>query len=474
MLVVGAAITAPAQPPAADVDPPVAGPVEVPRREGAALEAGGRAAEAGVAAAKDDGAERAGPGEPTQTEKAETEPKPDDKDLLADAKSLLDSLDLESVWLRNDTIDWVILLGAIAAGLIAGRVVSFALRAAGQRLEQRGWRMRAVVLGGLAEPAAIALLTLGFTIGSAGLVMSPGMELLRQKTLLLIYSLAVFWYLYNLIEVVDVALRRKILPTRSLLDQQVAPLVRKTLRVVLVVLAVLFTVDSVFDQDIGAWLAGLGIAGLAVSLAAQDTLKNLFGSITILLDQPFRVGERIVCSGFDGTVEDIGMRSTKVRTLTGNLVTIPNGNIVNSPVENIGRRPFIQRVCNIGLTYDTPPDKVLRAVEIVREILASEELRGPIHPVINGDVFQPRAYFNSLNADSLNIFVIYWYAPPEWWPYMEHAERLNMQIIERFSAEGIEIAFPTRTLYLAGDPNRPLDLHIEHQSVVNKDAARPT
>jgi MscS family membrane protein len=203
-------------------------------------------------------------------------------------------------------------------------------------------------------------------------------------------------------------------------------------------------------------LAGLGIAGLAVSLAAQDSLKNLFGSITILLDRPFRVGQRIVYAGYDGTVEEIGFRSTRLRTLTGNLVNIPNSKIVNDPIENIGVRPAIQRVINVTITYDTPREKIQQAVNLLRGILEEPGIGEPIHPVINDTPTPPRVFFNDFNADSLNIFVIYWYAPPSWWDYMAHAEKLNFRIFEEFEKAGIEFAFPTRTLYLADDPKRRL------------------
>jgi MscS family membrane protein len=178
------------------------------------------------------------------------------------------------------------------------------------------------------------------------------------------------------------------------------------------------------------------------------------------LDRPFNVGERIIYSGYDGVVEEIGFRSTKVRTFSGNLVTIPNSTIVNNPVENPGRRPYIRRIMDLTITYDTPREKIERAVEILRAILDEEGIREPIHPTIQGDAFPPRVFFKDYQADSLDLFVIYWYAPPAYWDYMEHAQRLNLRIFEEFEKAGIEFAFPTRTLYLAGDPKRKLAMEM--------------
>ncbi len=230
-------------------------------------------------------------------------------------------------------------------------------------------------------------------------------------------------------------------------------------------------------------VASLGVGGLAVALAARPTMENIISSFMIYLDKPFRVGQRVNVLGQNGTVEAIGLRSTRIRLLTGPLTAIPNEKMVTAEVENIGRRPYIRRLFNVTITYDTPPEKIVRALEILREILAVPESDRPAAPdntlasmvspalasiiedaekgyhpneAINQEDFPPRVYFNELNADSLNIIVMYWYHPPEYWPYLEHANWINIQIMERFNAEGIDFAFPTQTLHLAGDDKRPL------------------
>ena len=227
-------------------------------------------------------------------------------------------------------------------------------------------------------------------------------------------------------------------------------------------------------------ITGAGVFGLAIALAAQDTLRNFLGSVMIFMDRPYSVGQRVTVMGHNGTVEAIGLRSTKIRLLSGHLTTIPNEKMAATDIENIGRRPNIRRLFNVTITYDTPPEKITRAQEILRDVLAvpaeakTESLRSPggisdtsatggdvkrqPHPneAINQPDFPPRVYFNDLNADSLNIVVYYWYHPPEYWDYLEHATWINEQIIERFNAEGIDFAFPTQTLYHAGDDKRPL------------------
>ncbi len=156
--------------------------------------------------------------------------------------------------------------------------------------------------------------------------------------------------------------------------------------------------------------------------------------------------------GFDGTVEEIGFRSSRVRTLTGHLVTIPNDKMITNNIENIGRRPHIRRLANITITYDTPLDKVERAVEIITEILDNHE---GMHPD-----FPPRVFFNDFNDASLNILMIYWYHPPEYWDFLAFSQKVNMKIMRAFEEEGIEFAFPTQTIYLANDDQRQLALRM--------------
>jgi MscS family membrane protein len=241
--------------------------------------------------------------------------------------------------------------------------------------------------------------------------------------------------------------------------------------------------------SLGPLLAGAGIGGLAVALAARPTFENVISSFMIFLDKPYRVGQRVKVMGQDGTIESIGLRSTKIRLLTGHLTSIPNQQMANAEVENIGRRPYIRRLLNITITYDTPPEKINQAVNILKEILSvpntpeseSTNASGAIekiaeiesqkdpHPneAINQPDFPPRVYFNDLNADSLNILVIYWYHPPEYWEYLDHAHWVNVQIMERFNAEGIDFAFPTQTLHLAGDEKRPIE--VEQQKLFADD-----
>ncbi len=360
----------------------------------------------------------------------------------------------------NNLFSWLFLVIFIIAGLALGRGLSFLLTKIAAKLRTSKSELRAELFESAGGPANLALITAGIYLGLTRISVDPAVRSFTTDVIALLVYIAIFWFAYNIISVVEIALRRFTARTETKLDDMLVPLIRKTLRLFVIIFAVLLIAENVFRQNIGTWLAGLGIAGIAVSLAAQDSLKNLFGSITILFDRPFKLGDRIVFSGFDGPVEEIGFRSIKIRTLTGHLVTVPNSKVVNEAVENIGARPYIRRLMNVTITYDTPREKLERAVQIIHDILEEEGIREPIHGSVGKDEFPPRVYFTDYNADSLNIMVLYWFFPPNYWDYMEHTQRFNLRLFEEYEKAGIEFAFPTQTLYLAGDPNRRLSVDV--------------
>ena len=221
--------------------------------------------------------------------------------------------------------------------------------------------------------------------------------------------------------------------------QQIFPIIRKSLKLFIVVVATLVTLDNI-GVNITAAIASLSIGGLAVGLAAQDTLANMFGAVAIFLDKPFKVGDRIQIDTLDGFVESVGMRSTRVRSLDGYLVAIPNKTMGNATIINISCRPNIKTVMNIGVTYDTPAEKVKRAVDLLEEIYRA-------HPKTANLVLS----FNQFADSSLNILVVHWWDSTDVKEYLGGMQELNLIIKKRFDDEGISFAFPTRTLYVKQD-----------------------
>ena len=271
-----------------------------------------------------------------------------------------------------------------------------------------------------------------------------------QRTAEVAGTVAIVWFLFGLVQLLDARLKRWAASTSSDIDDIIVPLVGKSLRIFIVLVGGMVVIKNLTGLEIGPLLASLGIGGLAVALAAKDSIANFFGTLTILFDKPFQVGERIVIDSYDGVVESVGFRSSRVRTLTGHLVTIPNEKLVNSTVENIGKRPHIRWSTNIGITYDTPPEKVEEAVAILESILADHEGRDPEFP--------PRVFFNGFNDWSLNIMVLMWYHPANYWDFQVCLQRICLTILRRFREAGIDFAIPSRTVYAAGDDKRILKM----------------
>ena len=207
-----------------------------------------------------------------------------------------------------------------------------------------------------------------------------------------------------------------------------------------VVVAALLTLQNL-GLNITSLIASLSIGGLALSLAAQDTLSNLFGAVAVLTDKPCKVGDSIRVDNVEGTVEAIGLRSTRVRNLDGHLVSIPNKTMGNATITNITQRPNIKTVMNIGLTYDTSAEKVKRAAAILEEVL---QRHPSTHEVVVG--------FNRFSDSALNIQVVHWWKGTNNKEYLAGMQDLNLEIKERFDAEKINFAFPSSTVYLKTEP----------------------
>jgi MscS family membrane protein len=188
------------------------------------------------------------------------------------------NLGLGRTFRETGWVDWGMLLLAITAGVVGGKMVAVLLRRLADKVRQRAWKTQGIGLRSAAGPAHLALITAGLHVGLTWIVLSQPVRHVTGHAVEVLYILCLGWYLFNLVDLVELALTRITRRTKSTLDDQVVPLVRKSLRIFLVVVFVLFTAENVFGANITAWLAGLGIVGLAVSLAAQDSIKNLFGS----------------------------------------------------------------------------------------------------------------------------------------------------------------------------------------------------
>ncbi|MDP0500386.1 MAG: mechanosensitive ion channel family protein [Verrucomicrobiota bacterium JB022] len=250
-----------------------------------------------------------------------------------------------------------------------------------------------------------------------------------------------FWGLIRVVDVlIDVAMTVTGAGDKGLAG--FAPLVKKSLRIFLCVLGTVMVVDNL-GYDIGGILATLGIGGAALAFASKDTIANLYGSIALALDRPFRVGDWIqVGSEVDGDVESIGLRSTKVRTWPKTVISIPNSVLANAMINNWSRMPKRRVKQVIGVTYDTSPETMNQLVDDIRQLLREDEGVQQDFILVN---------WTDFGASSLDILVYYFTTTIAWVEHMNVRQRINTKIAQAVTKRGSSVAFPTRTLHLAGD-----------------------
>ncbi|GAB3647424.1 hypothetical protein GCM10028791_09360 [Echinicola sediminis] len=250
---------------------------------------------------------------------------------------------------------------------------------------------------------------------------------------------------YKLADLLSAYFERQADKTDSNLDDQLVPLARKTLKAFIVVVGSLFILKEGLQVDIWPFLTGLSIGGLAFALAAQDTIKNFFGSVMIFIDKPFQVGDWITSGDVDGTVEEVGFRSTRVRTFRNSLMYIPNGRIADATIDNHGLRQYRRFYSTVTITYDTPPELINVFVEGLREIVKN-------HPKTRKDYYN--VYFNNMSAFSLDIMFYVFFEVPTWGDELQARHEVLIQIVKLAKELGVSFAFPTQTLHMETFPEK--------------------
>lgn len=230
--------------------------------------------------------------------------------------------------------------------------------------------------------------------------------------------------------------------TESKMDEQLLPVIERGVQF-LIFAGAIIQMLRVFQVDITTLIAGISIGGLAIALAAQDTIKNLFGSLTIFMDKPFQIGDWINFAGVDGTVEEVGFRSTRVRTFANSLVYVPNGKVADMVVNNYGLRQYRRYSTTLALTYDTPPELIEKFVEGLKAIVAR-------HPLTRKDYYE--IHLNGMGAHSLDILFYIFFEAPSWSEELKGRHEILLEVLKLAKALGVRFAFPTQTLHLEEMP----------------------
>lgn len=291
----------------------------------------------------------------------------------------------------------------------------------------------------LQKPVAVLIAVAGAVMAMKVLKLSPETDRARLYVQTVAFAVVGLWTalvtLSTVLDHLQVVARKRDLGVAAFM-----PWIKKSLIALILILGVLLAAQSL-GADVKAFLAGLGIGGLAFALAAQDTLANVFGSVVVAIDQPFRVGESVQIGAYTGTVEDIGLRSTKLRTPQRTLIAIPNKTVAQEAINNFGRMPQRRVEMTIGITYGSTPGQIEALLRDIRELLKNT-------PEVHQEFIAVN--FVNFGACSLDLQIIYFTANPDLLKSLELRERINLAIMKLVAANGLSFAFPTQTIEFAG------------------------
>jgi len=337
---------------------------------------------------------------------------------------------------------WIGIFIIILVGVVADKLVSMILR-----LLVRRWKSQVphsefqTLSDEILRPFGMMVMAVIWWIGINLLGLDEASLLVLLVAVKFLASMSGVWAAYRLVDIVSVYLLRRALSTESKLDDALVPLIPRTLKIFVTVIGFVFIADNI-NIDISSLLAGLGLGGLAFALAAKDMVQNLFGSVTVLMDRTFTVGDWIIVDKVEGSVERIGFRSTRIRTFYNSLVTVPNSKFITANVDNMGERRYRRLSCKLSLTYDTPPDRIEAFCEGIRELVRQ-------HPYMRKDYYQ--VYLNEFAASSLDVLLYVFWETPEWNTELRERHRFLLDILRLAKRLGVEFAFPTQTLYMRSE-----------------------
>lgn len=343
--------------------------------------------------------------------------------------------------------DVAMALVAVVAGFVAGRLVYRLLNKIIERVAER--TVRRAALESITEPALWAFRGFGVWAGLSLLPM-PTIESLDLHALLhsIIVALTVglaTWLGVRAVSNFTALWAYRAAGTEGIYDDQLVPIVRKTAKVFIVVTGTVMILQNM-NYNVGSLLAGLGIGGAAVAFASKDTVANFFGSIVIFIDRPFLVGDWVEIGDVEGTVEQIDIRVTRIRTFSNSLIIVPNSHMTVNAIQNWSRMRKRRIKLSIGVTYDATPDQMRKAVAAIRKIIEDD-------PRFDHDFYLVN--FHALGESALEIFCYFFTSTTQWAQYMQIRQEFLLSVMDAFSEIGVQFAFPTRTVHLQHEAQPP-------------------
>ncbi|MEA3288921.1 MAG: mechanosensitive ion channel family protein [Campylobacterota bacterium] len=288
------------------------------------------------------------------------------------------------------------------------------------------------------RPVDYMFIVIGAVLAKSVLILSDDISILLDHILRSAFIIIVFWSFVLILNHLSIHIHKITNRFGDKISNDVANFMIKSVRFFIIVIGIIVLVQE-WGYNVSGFLASLGLVGMAFALAAKDTAANLFGSLVIFTDKPFKVGDWILTPDVEGTIESIGIRSTKVRTFAQAQVTVPNAVLANSAILNWSRMGKRRIKMNVGLTYDTNGETVKKIVSDIKSMLHN-------HPDIHQDTIH--IYFTSFGSSSLDLFCYYFTKTTHWGEYMKVLEDTNLQIMNIVEQNGSSFAFPTQTLHI--------------------------
>lgn len=339
---------------------------------------------------------------------------------------------------RQILVSFIILLATLVLRRMLADVFFARLRALVQRT---AWQYDERFIEALQAPVSALIVVVGLFLSITTLSLPPEIDLMILRVFQAASMTVAFWGVLRFVDVVADILEN-MARTRDMAISPFVPLLKKTTRIFLIVIGAVLVIQNL-GYSVGSLLAGLGIGGLAVALAAQESLGNFFGSVSIAADRPFKIGDWIqVGDRIDGDVEEVGLRSTKVRTWAKSQLTIPNKVLASEIIENWSRMPKRRVKQVIAVTYETRPDQMDALVEDIRRILREDEGVHQEFILVN---------FTDFGQSGLEILVYYFTITIKWLEHMDVRQRINLKIMRAIEARGLSLAVPARNVYFRGE-----------------------
>ncbi|HLP05593.1 MAG TPA: mechanosensitive ion channel family protein [Paludibacter sp.] len=348
---------------------------------------------------------------------------------------------LEQTFYGNTVYNWLVSIGIIVGALVLNKIIVLLNKHVIHRLTSKTKnRLDDILFQMLEAPVLLGIALIAIWIAADRLHLPKSFETFVHKAYQLLTVLNVTWFAVRL---VNALIEEYLLPiandpNNKRIDSNILPIIRRSLLGAIWSIGAVMALNNM-GVNVETLIASLGIGGLAFALAAQDTIKNIFGGITIFTDRPFRIGDRIIVNNYDGIVEDIGIRSIRLRTLERKLVIIPNYKIVDSFIENVSAEPMRRVLSKIGLTYSTTPAQMNEALQIMKNMPAK----------VKGIDKEINAFFSEFGDYSMDITFIYYIKKDSEIP--KTISEVNIELLRAFNETGLEFAFPTQTIHIGNE-----------------------